>query len=160
MKNWQDDRNYRKIRQPDGTVKNIIFVDGQAVEVTDKMFAAYSQMDRQERYQEEQREDMVLSLERLAEDDMRLEFLTSDYVPSVEETVLTAETEQRRQTLLRLLPEAMAQLTEDERELIQALFLDGVPAREYARQRGVSDMAVRKKRDRILVKLKNIFENL
>ena len=68
MKNWQDDRNYRKIRQPDGTMKNLIFVDGQAVEVTDEVFAAYSQMDRQERYQEELLQDNPhVSLEKLAD---------------------------------------------------------------------------------------------
>ena len=158
MKNWQDDRNYRKSRQPDGTVKNLIFVDGQAVEVTGKVFAAYSQMDRQERYQEEQREDMVLSLEQFAEDNMQLEFLISDYVPSAEETVLAAETEQAQQALLRLLPKAMEQLTEAERELIRALYVDNVPVREYARQKGVRLFVIQKRRDRILAKLKKYFK--
>ena len=157
MKNWQDDRNYRKSRQPDGTVKNLIFVNGQAVEVTGKVFAAYSQMDRQERYQEEQREDMVLSLERFAEDNMQLEFLISDYVPSAEETVLAAETEHVQQALLRLLPKAMEQLTEAERELIRALYFDNVPVREYACQKGVRLFVIQKRRDRILAKLKKIF---
>ena len=34
-------------------VANIITVSGQDVEVSEKVFAAYSQMDRQERYAEE-----------------------------------------------------------------------------------------------------------
>lgn len=156
MKNWQDDRNYRKIRQPDGTVKNLIFVDGQALEVTDEVFAAYSQMDRQERYQEEQREGMVLSLERFAADNMRLEFLTSDYVPSAEEIVLAAETEQERQALLRLLPEALEQLTESEREFIRELFFEGISLREYCRINDIPTMTQHYRLQQVLKKLKNI----
>lgn len=156
MKNWQADRNYRKIRQPDGTVKNLIFVDGQAVEVTDEVFVAYSQMDRHERYQEEQREDMVLSLERFAEDNMKLEFLTSDYVPSAEETVLAAEMEQERQALLRLLSEALEQLTESEYELMRALYFEGISLREYCRIKGIPTMTQHYRLQQVLKKLKNI----
>ena len=51
MENWKNTRNYRKIRQDDESVKNIITVEGVDVEVTDEVFAAYSQADRKERYQ-------------------------------------------------------------------------------------------------------------
>ena len=59
--------------------------------------------------------------------------------------------------LLRLLPKAMEQLTEAERELIRALYFDNVPVREYARQKGVRLFVIQKRRDRILAKLKKIF---
>ena len=56
MKNWKEERNYRRIKNKDGEIiANIITVDGVDVEVTDEVFLAYSQMNRQERYQEEQR---------------------------------------------------------------------------------------------------------
>jgi RNA polymerase sigma factor (sigma-70 family) len=161
MKNWQDDRNYRKIRQPDGTVKNMIFVDGQAVEVTDEVFAAYSQMDRQERYQEEIREEIPhISWEKLADACVPIEEYMLEQAPSPEDICISMEDAAEQAALLRLLPEAMEQLTESEQELIRALFFEGVPAREYARRMGISDMAVRKKRDRILMKLKFILRNL
>ena len=70
---------------------------------------------------------------------------------------LAAETEQAQQALLRLLPKAMEQLTEAERELIRALYFDNVPVREYARQKGVRLFVIQKRRDRILAKLKKIF---
>ena len=51
MEKWQENRNYRKIRDENGTViANIITVDGRDVAVTADVFAAYAQMDRRERY--------------------------------------------------------------------------------------------------------------
>lgn len=161
MKNWQDDRNYRKIRQPDGTIKNLIFVDGQAVEVTDEVFAAYSQMDRQERYQEELLQDNpYVSLEKLADACVPIEEYMLEQAPSPEDICISMEDAAEQAALLRLLPEALEQLTESERELIRALYFEGVPVREYARQKGVRLFVIQKRRDRILAKLKNIFENL
>lgn len=161
MKNWQDDRNYRKSRQPDGTVKNLIFVDGQAVEVTDEVFAAYSQMDRQERYQEELLQDNpYVSLEKLADACVPIEEYMLEQAPSPEDICISMEDAAEQAALLRLLPEALEQLTESERELIRALYFEGVPVREYARQKGVRLFVIQKRRDRILAKLKNIFENL
>ena len=50
MEKWQENRNYRKIRDENGTViANIITVDGRDVAVTEDVFAAYAQMDRRER---------------------------------------------------------------------------------------------------------------
>lgn len=161
MKNWQDDRNYRKNRQPDGTIKNLIFVDGQAVEVTDEVFAAYSQMDRQERYQEELLQDNpYVSLEKLADACVPIEEYMLEQAPSPEDICISMEDAAEQAVLLRLLPEALEQLTESERELIRALYFEGVPVREYARQKGVRLFVIQKRRDRILAKLKNIFENL
>ncbi|MBQ3488916.1 MAG: RNA polymerase subunit sigma-70, partial [Clostridia bacterium] len=125
MKNWQADRNYRKIRQPDGTVKNLIFVDGQAVEVTDEVFAAYSQMDRQERYQEELLQDNpYISLEKLADACVPIEEYMLEQAPSPEDICISMEDAAEQAALLRLLPEALEQLTESERELIRALYFD------------------------------------
>ena len=54
MKNWQKNRNYKRVKDKDGNVvANIISVYGQDVKVSDEVFTAYSQMDRQERYAEE-----------------------------------------------------------------------------------------------------------
>ena len=51
MKNWQKNRNYKRIKDENGNViANIITIDGIDVEVTEEVFLAYSQMDRRERY--------------------------------------------------------------------------------------------------------------
>ena len=68
MEKWQENRNYRKIRDENGTViANIITVDGRDVAVTADVFAAYAQMDRRERYlSEDLPTGKVLSMERLS----------------------------------------------------------------------------------------------
>ena len=70
MEKWQENRNYRKIRDENGTViANIITVDGRDVAVTEDVFAAYAQMDRRERYlSEDLPTGKVLSMEQMAED--------------------------------------------------------------------------------------------
>lgn len=46
MKNWQKNRNYKRVKDKDGNVvANIITVFGQDVEVSDEIFTAYMQMD-------------------------------------------------------------------------------------------------------------------
>ena len=47
MKNWQKNRNYKRVKDKDGNVvANIITVFGQDVEVSDEIFATYAQVDR------------------------------------------------------------------------------------------------------------------
>lgn len=49
---------------------------------------------------------------------------------------------------------AIAALPKAERELIQAIYFDGVSEREYAQKKGISQMGVNKQRRKILSKLK------
>lgn len=87
-----------------------------------------------------------------------------DYVGA--ETAPSAETEALEREELRNLAEqkqilllALLSLKDIDRELINALFFDGVSTREYAQRMGVSQRAVIKRRDRILRDLKKFFEN-
>lgn len=162
MKNWKDECNYRRIKDENGVVTaHVIMIGGQDILVSNEVYEAYSQMGRQERYQEQLLQDIPhVSLEKLADACVPIEEYMLEQAPSPEDICISMEDQAEQAALLRLLPEAMEQLTESERELIQALFYDDVPAREYARRTGISDMAVRKKRDRILMKLKNILRNL
>ena len=77
MKKWQKERNYRRVYDENGQViANIITVDGVDVEVTEEVFLAYSQMDRRERYLEEQAWQSGMrevSLEYLKEQEKLLE---------------------------------------------------------------------------------------
>ena len=51
MKKWQEERNYRRVRNEAGEViANIITVDGMDVVVPEDVYLAYSQADRRERY--------------------------------------------------------------------------------------------------------------
>ena len=51
---------------------------------------------------------------------------------------------------------AMASLTESQREVISALFLEDIPAKEYAAKKGISEAAVSKTKKAALKKMKKV----
>ena len=155
MKNWQKKRNYRKIRLADGTVKHIITVYKQDVEVTKEVFEAYALMDRRERYLDElDAAETIISIEKMIEDEAPLEELISDQSLSAEDVVIQNEEDDETHNLLQRLPEVLARLSLEEHDLITALYFNGVSAREYARKLGVYHRTIIYRRDNILKKLK------
>ena len=159
MRNWQNNRNYRKIRQLDGTIKNIIIVDGDSIEVTDTVFTAYSKMDRRTRYLDElYRKIPHVSLEKLLESGVPIDLYTDKRSPSSEEIAIKNMDKAKFRKLLSKLPKAVRQLTEEEQRLIQALYFERISIREYARLNGVYHHAIAYRRDKILKKLKTLLE--
>lgn len=158
MKKWQEERNYRRIRNEAGEViANIITVDGMDVEVPEDVYQAYAQADRRERYvREEMEAGKLLSLDKLLEDDVPLEPLGVDLVPSAEDTTLEQEESSETAMQLKKLTEALSGLNTAERQLLQALYFEGIPAREYARQLGVYHRTVLYRRDKLLEKLRRM----
>lgn len=156
MKHWQEKRNYQHVRDEAGNVRsNIITVDGIDVEVSDEVYLAYTQLDRRERYlMEEVEVDRKLSLEKLLKSGVPLERLGMEKSPSAEDIVLQNEAWQQREQLLSQLSEA---LSREEWQMIQALYWEGVSAREYARRLGVYHRTVLYWRDKILEKLRQQF---
>lgn len=146
--------------------KKKIWCNGQLIEVSDKVYTAYMKGDRKIRYFENDlkterfllnengtikqivpsRED---SLDRLMEDNAR-QF--SDCAESPEEAVF-------RSLSYKKLHEALALLTEEEQELIIALFFDGQTERDVATALGVSQPAIHKRKNKILAKLKLFLES-
>lgn len=159
MKHWQEKRNYQHVRDEAGNVRsNIITVDGIGVEVSDEVYLAYTQLDRRERYlMEEVEADKKLSLDRLLKNGVPLERLGMEKSPSAEDIVLQHEAWQQQEQLLSRLSEALSSLTEEEWQMIQALYWEGVSAREYARRLGVYHRTVLYWRDKILEKLRQKF---
>lgn len=160
MKKWQENRNYKRIKDENGKViANIITVDGQDVEVSEAVFNAYSSMDRRERYiGEEAPRDKVLSLEQMVEDGVQPEYVGVKSSPSAEELCLEREDKQSSMLLKQQLLAALVLLDDVDRQLITALFFDGASTRECARRMGVTQRAVIKRRDRILRDMKKYFE--
>ena len=148
MKKWQEKRNYRRIKDEHGhIIKNIITVDGVDVEVSEEVFLSYSQMERRERYiTEEVEPGRLLSLERLLEDGVPLELLGGEQEKSAEYTVFDQMDKMNIDRESQLIF-ALSNLDPCEKQLLWALYLEGVSAREYACICGVSDMAIRKRRD-------------
>ncbi len=145
--------------------KRKLWIAGQFIEVTEEIYQVYMQGDRKMRYLETDlkiertildesgriqqiipsRED---SLDRLVEDNAR-QF--EDTRESVEDAVLRklAEDDLRR---------ALTKLTDEEYALVYALFYEGRTERDYAKELGVSQVAVHKRKQRILKKLKGILK--
>lgn len=159
MKNWKDKCNYRRIKDKDGVViANVIYIDGEAIEVTDEVYEAYAQMGRRERYLEEQMNEIPhVSLEKLMEADVPLDVYTDQHVSSAEKIILEAEDEADRAALLDRLPKAMAQLTDEERETVQQIYFAGMSLRKYAKEKGVPTMTMHYRLQKTLKKIK---ENL
>lgn len=162
MKKWQEECNYRRIKDSAGTViANIIMIDGQNISVSNEVYEAYSQMGRQSRYQDEMRKKIPhVSLDKLADACVPIEEYMLEQSPSPEDICISREEQAEQERLLRLLPEAMKQLTDSEQEFIQALFFEGVTVREYARRTGVYHRAVIYQRDKLLKKLQVIFKKM
>jgi len=93
-----------------------------------------------------------LSYEQAVEDGLPLERLGAGEIPSPEDEI-------EKKIMIERMLEAIELLEEDEKRLIRQLYFDGLPAREIARQRGITHRAVLKQRNRIVAKLKKILEN-
>ena len=153
MKSWKKKRNYHRVRDENGEVTaHIITVDGKEVEVTTDVYAAYAGADRRERYTTEdmKEEERPVSLEQLQEQHSQAGYSGTNLSPSAEEVFEKLE----EQKILRT---ALAEMNEKDRELIEALFYDGVSTRDYAKRTGVSHTAVIKRKNQLLKVLKKIF---
>ncbi|MCL2055581.1 MAG: RNA polymerase subunit sigma-70 [Oscillospiraceae bacterium] len=150
MKKWQKDRNYRKFTNEDGTVKHIITIDGIDTEVNAEVYKAYSQADRRERYCAECNARWLLSLDKLSEDNVP--FLCDKPAESLEDSVF-------QKLLVTKIFEVLEALLPDERALIQAILINGKTEQEYADIIGVSQVAVHKRKKRILKNILKIFSD-
>lgn len=148
------------------TDKKKIWCNGQLIEVSEEVYAAYMKGDRKIRYFENDlkterfllnedgtvkqivpsRED---SLDRLMDSNAE-QF--SDGIESPEDTVLRNWSYER-------LHEAISLLTEEEQALITALFFDEQTERDAAAALGISQPAVHKRKNKILEKLKLFLES-
>jgi RNA polymerase sigma factor (sigma-70 family) len=151
MKYWQKTRNYRRYELEDGTFVHIITVGGEDVEVSSEVYQAYAQAERRERYQAEREVGRLLSLERLADDGMQLSHLTDKHVESAEDTAI-------RNLLKNQMYNALPLLSEEEQRLLYALIFGGITEREYAATLGISQVAIHKRKQRLLKKLQKMLE--
>lgn len=91
---------------------------------------------------------------------MSVEAVSHQFAQSAEEILVARENEQDIQRKLELLKQALYQLNEADRALIEAVYFENISMREYARRIGVSHSTITKRRNRILSTLKKYFENI
>jgi len=169
MQNWHKYRNYRKIQNSDSSYTYIITVDGENVEVSEAIYIAYAKGGRKMEYMERDlKRDRTLqdengkavmcknglpiilperevSLDKLVHEDW--EFSSS--APSPEDAAM-------KQFEMDELHHCLGLLDANERELINALFFDGLTIREYAALTGRGKSSIDRHKIKILGKLKKI----
>lgn len=133
--------------------KYVIKIQGQLVEVSPEVYYAYFHMERQERWQEEkQQEHGVMSYDALDNaETVGQENIADAGSPGLEENIIAEELRSRVRHAVAALPKA-------ERELIQAIYYEGLSERVYAKQHGISQRGANKQRRKILSKLKMFLE--
>ena len=124
-------------------------VEGKMVEVEEKVYIAYYKMSRRERYLEERdKENGVMSYDALDHNGMvGQEVFEDTQAGTLEDHALATELMDQLHRCIDLLPKA-------ERELVHAIYFDGMSDREYASKVGKSQPSVSSKHKKVLRKLK------
>jgi len=122
-----------------------IELNGRQIPVSKEVYYAFKRPAWRERKRSQVRAEKELSLEAFADAGFE--------IPSGE--VLVDEIVEDK-LLLDMLSKALSELTEEERVLIDELFFNDKSEREIAREIGVSQPAIHKRRNRILEKLKKL----
>ena len=110
--------------------KYMIKVEGKLVEVSSEVYYAYFRMERQERWQEEKQQGhAVVSYDALDDGEtVGMEAVPDLSSPSLEEMAISQDINTRLHHAIAALPRA-------ERELIQAIYFEGMSERDYAKKR-------------------------
>lgn len=171
MQNWRKTRNYRKVKNPDGSFTYLIKAEDKYVPVSEEVYTVYAQSERQLEYMAlDLKRDRVLqdangkaALDQngqpiiLPEREVSLDKLMAedwDYpssVPSPESAVLD-------QLEITALHQCLASLDTDERTLIEALFFEGLTERAYSERSGIPQKTVNDRKNRILKKLHQLLK--
>ena len=133
--------------------KYFIRLHGKENEVSEDVYYAYYRMERQERWQEEKKQEHdVLSYDAMDNGEtVGAEAIRDLEAPSMEELAIARELSERLRLIVAALPKA-------ERELIQAIYFEEIPASDYAKQIGLTHRGVNKQREKILSKLKMLLD--
>lgn len=123
------------------------------MEVTPEEYIRFYQEQRRQKYLDERSESNGdISIDMLTTGSFNgTDILVSPEEPPDEQVI--------RQMLVDKLKSCLSLLTQDEMELICALFYEGMTERQYADRKGVYHNAVHKKKQRILRKIKKILES-
>lgn len=131
--------------------KYYIPIEGTRIEVEKVVYEAYYKMSRRERYIEERDENNgVVSYHAIEANGIDGEAGLRDMsVDSLETIALANELQEQLHRCIAALPKA-------ERELIRAIYFDGLTEAEYAQRANLSQSGVSRKQKKTLSKLKKL----
>lgn len=125
-----------------------ISIDNTLLEVTQEQYIDYYKDKRRQKYiYEEAYAAGEFSVDALSEDSFNGEVIFVDTAPDVCDTVI-------KQILTEKVHDALARLPKDERELIVKIYFESRTERQLAKEYSISQVAVNKKKNKILAKLK------
>ena len=144
----------QKLERSDKSYMDKFFLPlhGMLREVTEQTYREYYRDKRRQKYIDERSKlNGDVSYNALDTDETLGEDVFADTKTDVEAEVINkmTVTELRKAFLL---------LSPDERELIKILFIDGVTERKASEMYGISQVAIHKRKNRILAKLKDFLE--
>ncbi len=148
---------YNELRQLEQTDKSymdkfFLPLHGMLMEVTEETYRDYYRDKRRQKYIDERsRLNGDVSYNALDTDETFGEDVFADEKTDVEAEVINKMT-------VAELRKAFLLLSPDERELIKILFIDGVTERKASEIYGVSQVAIHKRKNKILAKLKEFLE--
>lgn len=144
----------KQLEQADKSYMDKFFLPlhGMLMEVTEEAYKEYYRDKRRQKYIDERsRLNGDVSYNALDTDETLGEDVFADEKTDVEAEVINKMT-------VAELRKAFLLLSPDERELIKILFIDGVTERKASEIYGVSQVAIHKRKNRILAKLKDFLE--
>jgi DNA-directed RNA polymerase sigma subunit (sigma70/sigma32) len=134
-----------------------IKIDGQLIEVSEKIYTEYHRMERRERYLEER--DRTHG-KFLYSDMNTAEITGEEMIPDLE--AISVEDNAINRALVKQLCECLRLLTNDERELIDTLFFsndgEGVSERDYSAKSGIPQKTINDRKRKIFDKLKKLLK--
>ena len=140
----------KTLEQADNEYANKYFLPlhGMLMEVTEEEYKAYYKDNRRQKYIDERsRENGDVSYDALDSSDMLGESVLVDIETNVEEQVTN-------KIIFEQLHNAFLLLSEEEQNVITAIFKNNLTERELAKKKGVYHNAIHKQKNRILEKLK------
>lgn len=144
----------KQLEQADKSYMDKFFLSlhGMLMEVTEQTYKEYYRDKRRQKYIDERsRLNGDVSYNALDTDETLGEDVFADKKTDVEAEVINKMT-------VAELRKAFLLLSPDERELIKILFIDGVTERKASEIYGVSQVAIHKRKNKILAKLKEFLE--
>lgn len=135
--------------------KYFIPIEGKLIEVEENVYLAYYKMDRRERYLEERDKDNgVVSYNAIDSQGINGESGLRDMeTESMEAIALANELQNQLHRCIAALPRA-------ERELIHAIYFEGMTEAEYALKAKMTQSGISRRRKKTLSKLKKLLNIL
>lgn len=137
-------------RDTDSTYAGMFFISlhGMLMEVSQKDYTDFYKSKRRQKYMDERSvENGDFSYNMLTTDDFNGEDILVDTSQDISDAVI-------HKIMLDKLSDSLVRLSDDEQKLIHEIFYDGLSERTLAEKYGISQVAIHKRKIRILEKLK------